>query len=144
MHRIYSGAGGMAIYPLAFNLEWLLTTDPVCEHTRESTLHFVKLWLNSVSQNSGGATVVLIGTHKDQVVGADDLTKSNKDLARTSDVIARAHKLIGDCISKLPDHTRKKLRLHMPLQPGQLLSVLHCAFHFCSDYSVSPFAWFCR
>ena len=133
MHRIYSGAGGMAVYPLAFNLEWLLNTDisdPASEHTQERTLHFVKLWLNSVAQNSGGATVVLIGTHKDKVVGADDLKKSNKDLARTSDVIARAHKLIGDCISEMPDYTRKKLRLHMPLQPGQLLSVLYCTFYF--------------
>ena len=122
MHRIYSGAGGMAIYPLAFNLEWLLNADvsnPASEHTQERTLHFVKLWLNSVAQNSGGATVVLIGTHKDHVVGADDLVKSNADLASTNDDIARAHELIGKCISEMPDYTRKKLRLHMPPKPGQ-------------------------
>ena len=126
MHRIYSGAGGMAVYPLAFNLEWLLNTDisdPASEHTQERTLHFVKLWLNSVAQNSGGATVVLIGTHKDQVVGADDLVKSNADLAVTNDDIARAHELIGKCISEMPDYTREKLRLHKPPQPGQLPAV---------------------
>ena len=123
MHRIYSGAGGMAIYPLAFNLEWLLNadvSDAVSEHNQERTLHFVKLWLNSVAQNSGGATVILIGTHKDQVVGVDDMAKSNAKLASTSNVIARAHKLIGECISQMPDYTRKKLRLHMPPQPGEL------------------------
>ena len=116
----------MAIYPLAFNLKWLLNTnvsDPVCEQTQEDTFHFIKLWLNSVGQNSGGATVVLIGTHKDQVVGGDDLKKSNKELASTSDVIARAHKLVGKCISELSDYTRKKLRLHMPPQPGQLYTI---------------------
>ena len=126
MHRIYSGAGGMAVYPLAFNLEWLLNahaSDPASEHTQERTLHFVKLWLNSVAQNSRGAIIVYIGTHKDQVVGANDLVKSNADLASTSDVIACAHKLIGDCISQMPDYTRKKLRLHMPPQPGELHSV---------------------
>ena len=126
MHRIYSGVDGMAIYPLAFNLEWLLNTgvsDPASEHTEQRTLHFVKLWLNSVAQNSRGAIIVFIGTHKDQVVGANDLVKSNADLASTSDVIARAHKLIGECISQMPDYTRKKLRLHMPPQPGELHTI---------------------
>ena len=126
LHRICLGAGGMAIYPLAFNLKWLLNmnvSDPVCEQTQEDTFHFIKLWLNSVGQNSGGATVVLIGTHKDQVVGVDDLKKSNTELASTSDVIASAHKLIGECISELSDYTRKKLRLHMPPQPGQLYMI---------------------
>ena len=133
MHRIYSGVGGMAIYPLAFNLKWLLNanvSDPVCEYNVENTLHFVKLWLNSLARNAGGATVLLIGTHKDQVVGGDDMAKSNADLASSSDVIARAHKLIGDCVSEMPDYTRKKLRLHMPRQPGQLHAISCLTVHY--------------
>ena len=133
----------MTIYPLAFNLEWLLNThvsDPACERNEESTLRFVKLWLNTVAQNPGGASVLLIGTHKDRVVGADDMAKSNADLASTSDEIARAHKLIGDCISEMPNNTRKKLRLHMPPQQGQLHTIPRGTVHYLFNCLLSTHA----
>ena len=127
MHRIYSSADGMSIYPLVFNLEWLLNkhkseSDPMCN--QENTLRFVKFWLNSIAQNSGGAPVLLIATHKDKVINNADRSKSNADLARTNDDIKRAHKIIGDCITSMRVYSHKKLRLHMPPQPGPLHTVL--------------------
>ena len=95
MHRIYSSVGGMTIYAVVFNLEWLLekhecdsTCNSTCELNKKFTVAFVKFWLNSIARNSGGAPIVLIATHKDKVVSVSDLKLSNAELAKNNTNIA--------------------------------------------------------
>ena len=117
MHKIYCSAGGMSIYPLVFNLKWLLDKQ-------EHTLRFFKFWGNSIARFSGGAPVILIGTHKDQVVSSADLLKSNAELARTNPAIKGAQDTIGHNMSGLRVYKLNKLRLHTPPQPGLFCIVL--------------------
>ena len=121
MHKIYSSAGKMSVYPLVFNLEWLLELhedaddDKRGEHRSLVALDF---WLNSIGRYSCGAPVLLIGTHKDVVVGGTDLAKSNIDLAMSNADIKRAHEILGNYIKNMKVYKSKLLNLHVPDQPG--------------------------
>ena len=112
----------MSIYPLVFNLQWLLDMDEQADDKRgkDQTLVTIDFWLNSVARFSGGAPVLLIGTHKDLVVGPTDLKKSNVDLATSNDDIKRANEIIGNYIKKMKVYKSKLLNLHLPNQPGLL------------------------
>merc|ERR1712048_1241350 len=93
LHRIYSSAGKMSIYPLVFNLEWLLNTDECDsrhERNQKQTLRIIDIWLNSIGRHASGAPVLLIGTHKDKIVTGADLAKGNLELAMSNDDIKRA------------------------------------------------------
>ena len=127
MHRIYCSASGMTIYLLVFNLKWLLNKHKCgskckrdCECTREHTIRFIKFWLNSIARNSCGAPVLLIGTHKDEVISPDESLKSNADLAKTNKDIAGAHKDVGDLVTHSRMYKLNKLQLYRPLQPQSL------------------------
>ena len=131
MHKIYSSAGGMSVYLVVFNLEWLLNKHecnseckPNCEKNQKHTVRFSKFWMNSIARYSGGAPVILIGTHKDQVVVGADLKKSNAELARTNPAIKRAQETIGRHTTGLRVYKLNKLRLHMPSQPSTFCVVL--------------------
>ena len=125
MHRIYSSADGMSIYQLVFNIEWLLNEhDSESECNQKHTLRFIKSWLNIIARNRGNAPVLLIGTHKDLVIGDGDRLKSNIELASTNDKIKRAHEIIGNCITSMPVYQQKKLKLHLPAQTGLLRTIL--------------------
>ena len=121
MHRIYSSAGKMSVYPLVFNVQWLLELD---EHGGkdnrgcERTLATIDFWLNSIARLSSGAPVLLIGTHKDMVVSGDDLAKSNVDLATSNEDVKRANKIIGDYIKTMKVYKSNLLNLQLPDQPG--------------------------
>ena len=122
MHRIYSSSG-IAIYPLVFNLEWLLTDsddDDDAERNRQGTIKFIDFWLNSIARNSKGAPVLLIGTHKDKVAGCDYLRKTNLELFTCNPDIKRAHKIIADYVKSMPVYKSKILNLHFPKQPSPL------------------------
>ena len=116
MHQIYSSAGGMAIYPVVFNMQQLLESKG---------WHSFDFWLNSIARYSGGATVILIGTHKDLVVDPADLTKSNADLAKTNPKIRWLQDRVRDRLKSLRVFKLKKLRLHMPPQPSLFCIVLY-------------------
>ena len=118
MHKIYSSAGKMSIYPLVFNLQWLLDTHG--ERNEKQTLITIDFWLNSVARFSGGAPLLLIGTHKDLVVSGADLAKSNVDLATSNDDIKRANEIIGTYIKNMRVYKSKLLNLHLPNQPSLL------------------------
>ena len=120
MHRIYSSEDGMSIYLLVFNIEWLLNDihDSESERNQEHTLRFIESWVNIIGRNSGDAPLLLLGTHKDNVIGETDRFKSNIELARTNEKIKLAHKIIGNCITSMPVYKQKKLRLHFPFTPG--------------------------
>ena len=124
MHKIYSSAGKMSIYPLVFNIEWLLemhgSDSRFGERSQKRTLTTIDFWINSVARYSGGAPLLLIGTHKDLVVSEGDLVKSNIDLATSNDDIKRANKIIGDYIKKMKVYKSKLLNLHLPEQPSLL------------------------
>ena len=126
MHKIYSSAGKMSIYPLVFNLEWVLDMDErgsqssERERGQEKTLTTIDFWINSVARYSGGAPLLLIGTHKDLVVGGADLVKSNTDLATSNSDIKRANKIIGNYIKEMKVYKSKVLNLHLPKQPSLL------------------------
>ena len=140
MHKIYCSNGGMSVYLVVFNLEWLLDKHkcnseckPDCEKNQEHTLRFFKFWGNSIARFSGGAPVILIGTHKDQVVSGADLLKSNAELARTNAAIKRAQDTIGRNMRGLGVFKLNNLRLHMPPQPcsfGIVLCVLKSHINF--------------
>jgi hypothetical protein len=121
MHRIYSSAGGMSIYPVVFNLEWLLKLRK-CGSKRKPD--FVKFWCNSIARYSGGAPILLIGTHKDRVVSGSDLKLSNAELAKTNPDMAWAQEFMGNLITGMPVYKLKKLNLHMPPQPSLLRPVV--------------------
>ena len=126
MHRIYSSAGGTTIYPIVFNLEWLLNTDckPGCEQNQVHTLHFLEIWLNSIGYNSDGAPMLLIATHKDKIITpAHYRNLTNFELAQSNDDVKRAHEIVGDFITSLKVYKLGKLNLHMPPQPGALFSL---------------------
>ena len=135
MHRIYSSASGMSIYTVVFNLEWLLDLHKCnskcksgCQRNKKFTVNFARFWLNSIAWNSRGAPILLIGTHKDKVVHASDLTKSNVSLAKVQN-IARAQETIGNLITSMPVYKMNKLNLHMPPQPSLLYTdCLSCWF----------------
>ena len=127
MHRVYSSAGHTTIYPIVFNLVWLLDkhesatgkTDDECNQVH--TLHFLEIWLNSIGYNSNGAPILLIGSHKDMVISpAEYRNLSNFDIAQKNDDIKRAHQIIGDFITSLRVYKLGKLNLHMPPQPSLL------------------------
>ena len=121
IYKLYSSAGKMSIYPLVFNLQWLLEIyKPADDRNRgkNQTLATIDFWLNSVGRFSGGAPVLLIGTHKDVVVGGADLAKSNVNLAMSNDDIKRANKIIGNYIKEMKVYKSKLLNLHLPDQPG--------------------------
>ena len=129
MHRIYSSAGKMSIYPLVFNLEWLLgmhkcdsQCNDDCERNQKQTIKTVDIWLNSIARNSGGAPVLLIATHKDTVVDGADLMKSNVDLATSNVEIKRANDIIGNHIKTMNVY-QKLLNLHIPKQPGSFHAI---------------------
>ena len=125
MHRIYSSAGKMSVYPLVFNLQWLLKVDEYAtdkdRRGRKRTLVTIDFWLNSIARLSNGAPVLLIGTHKDMVVSSGDLKKSNVDLAMSNDDINRANNIIGKYIKDMKVYKSNVLNLHLPDQPGLLL-----------------------
>ena len=132
MHKIYCSAGGMSVYLVVFNLEWLLDKricnsecKSDCEKNQEQSLRFFKFWGNSIARFSGGAPVILIGTHKDQVVSGADLLKSNAELASTNPVIKGAQDTIGRNMKGLRVYKLNKLRLHTPPQPGSFCIVLN-------------------
>ena len=116
----------MSVYPLVFNLQWLLKIDEYAENTkdkrgRKRTLVTIDFWLNSIARLSNGAPVLLIGTHKDMVVSRSDLTKSNVDLAMSNEDIKRANNIIGNYIKDMKVYKTDVLNLHLPDQPGLLL-----------------------
>ena len=119
MHQIYSSAGGMSIYPVVFNMQQLL------DELESKGWHFFDFWLNSIARYSGGAPVILIGTHKDQVVDPADLTKTNAVLAKTNPKIKGLHDRVRDRVKSLRVYKLKKLRLHMPPQPSLFCIVLY-------------------
>ena len=119
MHQIYSSAGGMAIYPVVFNMQQLLNQ---LESKGWDNFDF---WMNSIARYSGGAPVLLIGTHKDLVVDLADLTKSNADLAKTNPKIRWLQDRVRDRVKSLRVFKLKKLRLHMPPQPSLFCIVLY-------------------
>ena len=131
MHRIYSSVGGMTIYAVVFNLEWLLdlhkcdcTCNSNCQFNKKFTVAFVEFWLNSIARNSGGAPIILIATHKDKVVSVSDLKLSNAELAKTNPAIAWAQEFMGELITATRVYQLKKLNLHMPPQPSVLRPVV--------------------
>ena len=121
MHRIYSSAGGMSIYPVVFNLEWLLKWRKGGSKRKPD---FVEFWCNSIARYSGGAPIMLIGTHKDRVVSSLDLTKSNAELAKTNPDMAWAQAFMGNLITGMHVYKSKKLNLHMPPQPSLLRPIV--------------------
>ena len=123
----------MSIYPLVFNLQWLLDMDEHADDKRgkDQTLVTIDFWLNSVARFSGGAPVLLIGTHKDLVVGPTDLKKSNVDLATSNDDIKRANEIIGNYIKKMKVYNSKLLNLHTPDQPSLLHTLWVVVLVFC-------------
>ena len=137
MHKIYCSAGGMSIYLVVFNLEWLLDKHTCnsecksdCEKNQERSLRFFKFWGNSIARFSGGAPVMLIATHKDLVVSGADLLKSNAELARTNAAMKGAQETMGRNIRSLPVFKLNKLRLHIPPQPGSFCIVLYSHINF--------------
>ena len=134
MHRIYSSAGKMSIYPLVFNLKWLLELkcDSRRDRNQKDTLRIIDVWLNSIARYSGGAPVLLIGTHKDEVVKGADLTKSNLELAMKNKEIQLANTIIGKHIKSMNVYQRKRLNLHLPEQPSllhMLCNAVPCSVH---------------
>ena len=129
MHRVYSSAGKTTIYPIMFNLAWLLDktvatgkADDECDQVH--TLHFLEIWLNSIGYNSNGAPIVLIASHKDVVMSpAEYRNLSNFDIAKKNKDIKRAHEIIGDFITSLRVYKLGKLNLQMPPQPSALHSL---------------------
>ena len=134
MHRIYSAAGKLSTYLVVFNLQWLLyenendsesKDDDAGEHNQEHTLRFIEFWLNSIARNAGhDAPVLLIGTHKDCIVGPDDLGKSNADLAASNVDIARAHKIVGDLVTSMSVFQSGMLSLHKPGSSNAISALL--------------------
>ena len=127
MHRVYSSAGNTTIYPIVFNLAWLLektgaTGKADDERDRVHTLHFLEIWLNSIGYNSNGAPILLIGSYKDKLISAEEKNMTNFDIAKANDDIKRAHQIIGDFITSLRVYKLGKLNLHMPPQPSSLHS----------------------
>ena len=113
----------MSIYPLVFNLQWLLEVHEGAgdgKRGQERTLATIDFWVNSVARFSNGAPVLLIGTHKDMVVGGSDLAKRNAHLATSNDDIKRANEIIGSYIKKMKVYKSKLLNLHLPDQPSLL------------------------
>ena len=110
MNRIF--LFGMSEYIVVFDITLLLGP----ENDKQDTLYYVTFWLNAIGWNGSLSPVVLVGTHKDQVVGSRDANKSNLQLALTNAKIQQAHKIIGDHISSLQVYTENKLKLHMPNQ----------------------------
>ena len=94
---------------------------------------FIKFWLNSIGRNSGGAPVLLIGTHKDTVLSgySDILTKSNVELATSYDDITRAHEIIGNEVKKMKVYENKILNLIPPEQPSSFCAVHASAWLSC-------------
>ena len=127
----------MSIYPLVFNLEWLLNThdgDSRREPNQKETLRIIDIWLNSIGRHSDGAPILLIGTHKDKIVTGGDLTKSNLELAMSNDDIKRANRIIGKHIKSLRVYQEKLLNLRLPEQPSLLrvlCNVVPCVFCRC-------------
>ena len=119
MHQIYSSAGGMSIYPVVFNMQQLLN------ELESKGWDYFDFWMNSIARYSGGAPVILIGTHKDLIVDLADLTKSNADLAKTNSKIKWLHDRVRDRVKSLRVYKLKKLRLHMPPQPSLFCIVLY-------------------
>ena len=159
MHRIYSSAGKMSIYPLVFNLHWLLDMhecdsrcNDSCERNQKHTIIIIDMWLNSVARYSGGAPVLLIASHKDEVVAGADLAKSNLELAMSNDMIKRANRIIGKHIKSMNVYQRKLLNLHLPEQPSLLHVLCHvvpCPVCVNASYGAAggtpendPFCWF--
>ena len=62
--------------------------------------------------------MILIGTHKDQVVGPADLEKSNADLAESNEKIKKLNRRIRDRVRALRVFKLGKLGLKLPEQPG--------------------------
>ena len=126
----------MTVFLVVFNLEWLLNLHkcdskckPDCECNQKATVAFSDFWCNSIARYSGGAPIILIGTHKDKVVSGSDLTKLNAELAKTNPKIEWAQKFMGDRISAMRVYKLKKLNLHMPPQPSLLnTGCLSCWF----------------
>ena len=112
MHQIYSSAGDMSIYLVVFNLRSLL------DNPEGKAWDFFDFWSNSIARYSGGAPVILIGTHKDQVVGPADLGKSNAELVQTNKRIKCLTDRIRDRVKSLRVYKLKKLDLHFPEQPS--------------------------
>ena len=125
MHRIYSSAGGMSIYPVVFNLEWLLKLRKCGSKCKPGGKpDFVEFWCNSIARYSGGAPILLIGTHKDRVVSGSDLKLSNAELAKANPDMAWAQEFMGNLMTGMRVYKLKKLKLHMPPQPSLLRPVV--------------------
>ena len=94
MHGVYSSD---MMFIVVFDLDLLLGSD----EEREEAEHYISFWLNSIALTGSRAPVVLVGTHKDKVVNASDLKKSNEKLALTNKNIRRAHAMIAEYIRSL-------------------------------------------
>ena len=116
----------MSIYCVVFNLEWLLKLRK-CDSKCNKSPYFVKFWCNSIARYSGGAPIVLVGTHKDKVVSGSDLTKSNAELAKTNPDMAWAQEFMGELITGTRVYNLKELNLYMP-QPSLLRPVVSLMF----------------
>ena len=111
----------MSVYPLVFNLQWLLGLHEGADDDKRGekrSLVTLDFWLNSIGRFSCGAPVLLIGTHKDVVVGGTDLAKSNIELAMSNDDIKRANEILGNYIKNMKVYKSELLNLHVPDQPG--------------------------
>ena len=115
----------MSIFIVVFDLKKLQGSK---EDIKKAKYHLT-FWLNSIGTNasSHAPLVLLVGTHKDQVIDSCDLQKSNSELVRTNDTIRQANKMIGDIITSLPVYKSKKLSIHIPNQRALNPVALFCA-----------------
>ena len=125
MYKVFCAL--MSIFIVVFDLKKLQGSE---EDIKKAKYHLT-FWLNSIGANasSHAPLVLLVGTHKDEVIGSCDLQKSNSELARTNDTIRQANEMIGDIVTSLPVYQSKRLKIHMPNQ-RELNPVL---LFLCSD-----------
>ena len=104
----------MSIFIVVFDLKKLQGSE---DEIKQAKYHLT-FWLNSIGTNasSHAPLVLLVGTHKDEVIDSCDLQKSNSELVRTNDTIRQANKMIGDIVTSLPVYKSNKLKIHMPNQ----------------------------
>ena len=110
MSRVY--LFGMSEFTVVFSVKSLLGSDA----EKEDTLYYVTFWFNAIGWSALQSPVVLVGTHKDEVINACDAQKSNIELALTNADMQRAHKIIGDHIRSLEVYNSGNLELHTPKQ----------------------------
>ncbi|GBG34515.1 Leucine-rich repeat serine/threonine-protein kinase 1 [Hondaea fermentalgiana] len=102
LHHIFLTSKGL--YVVVFDMRELLDVDKLKDKltpqelaglaTRDESLWFVRFWLNSIKLHAPDASVVLVGTHKDQV----------DDLEEVDDVLRAAGVVRPDCRLVLPEN----------------------------------------